>query len=103
MRELKKLELEYEGIRSSISKYTSDGSVINFLDGLKEQLKKNDAEAISYYTEEICKWYDLNITEIHNTTLLPLEDSSHYFVALKNYVLFTKIDENYKYRYSCTY
>jgi hypothetical protein len=40
MRELKKLELEYEGIRSSISKYTSDGSVINFLDGLKEQLKK---------------------------------------------------------------
>ena len=24
-------------------KYTSDGSVINSLDGLKEQLKKNDA------------------------------------------------------------
>lgn len=27
---IEKLELEYEGIRSSISKYTSDGSVINF-------------------------------------------------------------------------
>lgn len=35
----------------------------------------------------------MNIVEIHNTNLLPLEDSSHYFVALKNYVLFTKIDE----------
>ena len=31
MRELKKLELEYEGIRSSISKYTSDGSVAGIL------------------------------------------------------------------------
>ena len=76
MRELKKLELEYEGIRSSISKYTSDGSVINFLDGLKEQLKKNDAEAISYYKEEICKWYDLNITEIHNNEFV-INPSEH--------------------------
>lgn len=76
MRELKKLELEYEGIRSSISKYTSDGSVINFLDGLKEQLKKNDAEAISYYIEEICKWYDLNITEIHNNEFV-INPSEH--------------------------
>ena len=66
MRELKKLELEYEGIRSSISKYTSDGSVINFLDGLKEQLKKNDAEAISYYIEEICLNYVGNLKEIEN-------------------------------------
>ncbi|AXH12178.1 general secretion pathway protein GspE [Halarcobacter bivalviorum] len=35
----------------------------------------------------------MNITEIHNINLLPYDQIERYDIALKNYVLFTKIDE----------
>ena len=76
MNSLKKLELEYEGIYNTISQYTSEGNIMNFLCGLKAQLKTKDIEAISYYVEEICKWYESNIDEIHNNEFV-IDSSAH--------------------------
>ena len=73
---LKRLELEYEGIRNTISAYTSEGNIMNFLFGLKEQMELKDVEAISYYVEEICKWYDSNIDKIHNNEFV-IDVSEH--------------------------
>lgn len=36
----------------------------------------------------------MNIKEIHNTTLIPYEEIDNYDIALKNFVLFTTVDEN---------
>ena len=44
MNSLKKLELEYEGIYKTISQYTSEGNIMNFLCGLKAQLKTKDIQ-----------------------------------------------------------
>ena len=57
----KKLKLEYNGIRSTIEKYTSGGNISNFLDGLKENMDKGDGDATMYYLNEIKKWYSDNI------------------------------------------
>ena len=35
----------------------------------------------------------MNINEIHNTNLVPFDDIENYVIALKNYVLYTKIDD----------
>lgn len=64
MDNLKKLELEYEGIRKTILDYTSEGNIVNFLDGLKKQIEIKDIEAIAYYTNEIYAWYEKNINQI---------------------------------------
>lgn len=65
MDNLKKLKLEYEGIRKKILDYTSDGNIVNFLEGLKIQIEKEDIEAIVYYIDEINIWYENNINQIH--------------------------------------
>ena len=44
MDNLKRLELEYEGIRGTILDYTSEGNIVNFLDGLKKQIDIKDIE-----------------------------------------------------------
>lgn len=66
MDSLKKLRLEYDGLRKTITDYTSEGNIINFLDGLKFNIKEEDFESITYYLNEICKWYDYNIDKIHD-------------------------------------
>lgn len=38
MDNLERLELEYEGIKGTILEYTSEGNIVNFLDGLKKQI-----------------------------------------------------------------
>jgi len=35
----------------------------------------------------------MNINEVHNTNLVAFDEIEHYLVALKNYVLYTKIDD----------
>lgn len=76
MNSLKKIELEYEGIRNTILSYTSQGNISSFLNGLEEGIKKNDMEAIRYYIDEICKWYDDNINEIQANEFV-LDYSAH--------------------------
>lgn len=65
MNSLKRLELEYEGIRKTILDYTSQGNIVNFLDGLKKHIELKDIEAIAYYIDEIHIWYQNNINQIH--------------------------------------
>ena len=54
MDNLKKLELEYEGIRKAILECTSEGNVINFLDGLQKYIRLKDVEDVTYYVNELC-------------------------------------------------
>lgn len=35
----------------------------------------------------------MNINEIHNVNLVPFDEIENYTTALKNFVLYTKIDE----------
>ena len=35
----------------------------------------------------------MNIKEIHNTNLVPFDEIENYDIALKNYILFTKIND----------
>ena len=35
----------------------------------------------------------MNINEIHNVSLVPFDEIENYTTALKNFVLYTKIDE----------
>jgi len=73
---LKKLKLEYEGIRKTILDYTSEGNIVNFLDGLKKQIDIKDIEATVYYINEICVWYEKNISQIHENEFV-VDPSEH--------------------------
>lgn len=76
MDSLKKLELEYDGIKNTILDYTSEGTVINFIDGLQRQIRQNDMESIIYYLNEICHWYAENIENIHHNEFV-IDSSVH--------------------------
>ena len=76
MNNLKKLELEYKGIRKTILDYTSEGNIVNFLDGLEKQIDIKDIEAIAYYINEICVWYERNINQIYENEFV-VDPSAH--------------------------
>lgn len=76
MDNLKKLELEYEGIRGTILTYTSESNIVNFLDGLKKQIEIKDIDAMLYYINEICAWYESNINQIYNNEYV-MDPSEH--------------------------
>jgi len=50
---LKKLELEFGGIESVITQYSSKGNIGNFVDGLGKGISDRDIESIKYYLEQI--------------------------------------------------
>ena len=83
MDNLKRLELEYEGIRGTILDYTSEGNIVNFLDGLKKQIDIKDIEAITYYINEICAWYEKNINQIYENEFVVIsdEDIEHKLIS----------------------
>ena len=76
MDNLKRLELEYEGIRGTILDYTFEGNIVNFLDGLKKQIDIKDIESITYYINEICVWYEKNINQIYENEFV-VNPSAH--------------------------
>lgn len=61
---LKKLKLEFNGIKSVIREYTSEGNISNYITGLEDTISKGDGEGIVYYLNEIATWYDRNISKI---------------------------------------
>lgn len=63
---LKKLELEFGGIESVITQYSSKGNIGNFVDGLGKGISDRDIESIKYYLEQISIWYNENISKIHS-------------------------------------
>ena len=62
---LKKLKLEYNGIKDTIEKYTTRGNVINHLNQLEIALNENDIVAIRYCLKELTEWYFNNISAIY--------------------------------------
>lgn len=58
-----KLRMEYNSIYSIIHSYTH-GSIICYLDGLKEAIDNVKKEDLLYYLERIIKWYSDNLREI---------------------------------------
>lgn len=76
MDNLKRLELEYKGIRDTILDYTTEANIVNFLDGLKKQIDIKDIESITYYINEICAWYEKNINQIYENEFV-VDPSAH--------------------------
>lgn len=73
---LKKLRVEYNGIKDTIEKYTSRGNVINHLNQLEIALNENDIITIRYCLKELVEWYLINITEI-NTNVYVHDKKDH--------------------------
>lgn len=104
MNTIKKLKLEYQGIRNTILDYTDDGNIVNFLDGLKANLDKEDMESIIYFVEQINIWYTNNLHQIHQNEYVfnsPEHDrnkkllSSIYEELVNNLQVEKKEDEMY--------
>ena len=63
-----KLRMEYNSIRSVIKSYTS-GSIICYLDGLKDAIDNVKKDDLLYYLEKIIKWYNDNIHAIQSNEI----------------------------------
>lgn len=87
-----KLKYEFKGIKDTLLKYTSKGNVRNFLDGLDNAMKSNDFQGILYFLEQLCKWYEMNIQEIHNNEF-SFDDEEHD----RNMKILCEINEELKY------
>lgn len=89
-----KLRMEYNSIYSIINSYT-EGSIICYLDGLKEAIDNGERDDLLYYLERIIKWYNDNICAIQrNEYVSDSEQREHVeikeflektFMELKNY------------------
>lgn len=66
MNALKKLQLEFPGIKGVITKYTNNSNIMNFLNGLETGIAKTDKEEVLYFLGEICQWYEDSIEAIHS-------------------------------------
>jgi hypothetical protein len=74
-KELKKLKLEYGGIKATISKYTTDGNITNYLNELEFAISSVDLDSMKYCLSGIDKWYRQNITSIHGNGFCLNKDS----------------------------
>lgn len=66
MNSYKRLKLEFGGIKDVIAQYSSEGNIGNYINGLGKALKTDDVESVLYYLNEICIWYQKNISKIHS-------------------------------------
>ena len=66
MNALKKLQLEFPGIKGVITEYTHKSNIMNFLNGLETGIAKTDKEGVLYFLGEICQWYEDSIEKIHS-------------------------------------
>lgn len=85
---IKDIEFEYDGIDGNIKKYSSESSINNYLNKLKEGLEKNDFEIVKKSINSICLWYDANIQKILSNTLVFNEDTYS-----KNYDMLKKFND----------
>lgn len=63
---LRELRLEFNGIKDTIGKYTSDGNIINYIGQLDKAITDFDIDSIKYCLAGIEEWYSKNIGAIHN-------------------------------------
>lgn len=60
----KHLVIEYPGIESVITSYSSDGNIGNYVEKLGEAIRALDLETIRYTLTAIDKWYNANMNRI---------------------------------------
>lgn len=61
---LNRLELEYEGIRRLIRRYTSEALITNYFSKLKQAMDEGNLKNLKYCLSEINRWYQNNISEM---------------------------------------
>ena len=61
---LNRLELEYEGIRKLIRRYTSEALITNYFSKLKQAINEGNLKNLKYCLSEINRWYQNNISEM---------------------------------------
>lgn len=64
--QLKRLKLEYNGIKETIKEYTSESNIINYIEQLGEAIASSDIDSLNYCLSGISEWYNKNISNIHN-------------------------------------
>lgn len=72
----RELKLEYEGIKNTIDRYTSDANITNYLTQLGKGIASGDIVTIKYCLEAILNWYQKNISKIHSNEFV-FNDDSH--------------------------
>lgn len=60
----RKLCLEFNGIKSLLDHYTSEGPAVSILPSLKEAMERKDKDSIIYCLQVILEWYSSNIDKI---------------------------------------
>ncbi|HHU53641.1 MAG TPA: hypothetical protein GXZ43_06165 [Clostridiaceae bacterium] len=60
------LKIEFDGIRNTISHYTKDNLVLNYLEKMQIAIEENDFKKVLYFLDKLCVWYKENIDEIRN-------------------------------------
>lgn len=57
------LELKYnfDGIKSILQNYTHEGMLTNYVLKLEEALRDNDLNAVKYFMNKTCEWYEENL------------------------------------------
>ncbi len=96
MNPYKILRLEFNGIKNLIKQYTSDAVIINYLNELDYALDTDDIDIIEYCTEEICNWYQRNISKIEvNPLVHNIDEHKRNFAFLLNILKkFEKFNNN---------
>lgn len=61
---LNRLELEYEGIRNLIRRYTSEALITNYFSKLKQAMDEGNSKNLKYCLSEINRWFQNNISEM---------------------------------------
>lgn len=61
---LNRLELEYEGIRKLIRRYTSEALITNYFSKLKQAMDEGNSKNLKYCLSEINRWFQNNISEM---------------------------------------
>ena len=85
MNPFKQLSIEFEGIRNTITGYTSHGNIGNFLEELKTGIDTRDFELISYTLGQIISWYEQNLDKIHsNQFVINYDEHSRNYQVLVN-------------------
>ncbi len=73
---LKRIRLEFHGIKSTIEDYTLDGNVINYLNKLEIAIIANDLFSIKYCLNALSVWYNNNMNKIESNNYVH-NKSSH--------------------------
>lgn len=58
------LKMEFPGIRNTISSYTGDELILNYLRIVQEALDSDSYDNVLYGVDKLCRWYNANIDAI---------------------------------------